>query len=63
MHRASERKAAAKSKTERKISKVMSEWGAGQQHSGKNGKVVPKTRAGQKQALAIAYSMARKRKK
>jgi len=36
---------------------VLHEWGQGQLHSGsKSGKVVPKTKKGQKQALAIAYS-------
>jgi len=39
---------------------VMHEWGAGQLHSGGSGQTVPHTPAGQKQAVAIAFSEARK---
>lgn len=54
----------AKSRTEKKIAKVMHKWGKGEEHSGsKHGPVVPHTKAGQKQALAIAYSEARRGKK
>ena len=51
----------AKKKTARqkKITKVMDEFGRGTLHSGKGGPVV-KSR---KQAVAIAISMAKKRKK
>jgi len=53
-----------KGKMESKISHVMHKWGRGEEHSGsKKGPVVPRTKAGQKQALAIAYSEARRGKK
>ncbi len=45
------------------IPKVMDEWKNGPGiHSGKGGPLVPKTKAGQKQALAIGYSYARRNK-
>ena len=43
-----------KTKAEKKISKVMNEFGKGTLHSGKGGKVV----TNQKQAVAIALSQA-----
>ena len=43
-----------KTKAEKKISKVMTEFGKGQLHSGKGGPVVKN----QKQAVAIALSQA-----
>ena len=45
-----------KTKAEKKISKVMTEFGKGQLHSGKGGKVVKNP----KQAFAIAMSEAGK---
>lgn len=48
-----------KSKAEKKISKVMTEFGKGQLHSGKGGPVVKS----QKQAVAIALSQAGMSKK
>ena len=48
-----------KTAAQKKVSKVMKEWGAGTLHSGKGGKVV----TNQKQALAIAYSVAKKKAK
>jgi ribosomal protein L21E len=48
-----------KTKAEKKISKVMREYKAGELHSGKGGPVVKS----QKQAVAIALSQARKAKK
>ena len=50
----------SKSKTEKKISKVMHEWGEGKLHSGS--KKGPEVKS-QKQALAIGYSEARKKRK
>ena len=41
----------------KKFHKVMSHWKEGEQHIGKSKKKVPKTKAGQKQAVAIALSM------
>lgn len=48
-----------KSKAEKKVGKVMSEWKAGTLHSGKGGPVVKS----QKQAVAIALSEAAKKGK
>jgi len=48
-----------KSKTQKKISKVMREYKAGTLHSGKGGPVVKS----KKQAVAIALSQARRGKK
>jgi hypothetical protein len=48
-----------KSKAAKKVAKVMTEYGKGELHSGKGGPVVKS----QKQALAIAYSEAKKMKK
>jgi hypothetical protein len=45
-----------KTKAEKKISKVMKEFGKGELHSGKSGKVVKNPR----QAIAIALSSAGK---
>lgn len=45
-----------KTKFDKKMGKVMSEFGKGQLHSGKSGKVV----TSRKQAVAIALSQARK---
>ena len=40
-----------------KFSTVMSHWKKGKQHIGKSDKTVPRTKEGQKQAVAIAMSM------
>ena len=48
-----------KSKAEKKVGKVMSEWKAGTLHSGKGGPVIKK----KKQAVAIALSEAAKKGK
>jgi hypothetical protein len=42
---------------EEKFEKVMHHWKEGEQHIGKSDKKVPKTKKGQKQAVAIALSM------
>ena len=47
-------------KGEKKFKKVMHHWKEGEQHIGKSDKKVPKTKKGQKQALAIAFSEKRK---
>lgn len=46
-----------------KIKKVMSHWKAGKQHIGKSEETVPKTKEGQKQAVAIALNQAKLSKK
>jgi hypothetical protein len=48
-----------KTKAAKKVAKVMREYGKGELHSGKGGPVVKS----QKQALAIAYSVAKKQPK
>ena len=48
-----------KSKAEKKVAKVMTEYGKGELHSGKGGPVVKS----QRQALAIALSEAKMTKK
>ena len=50
-------------KQSNKIAKVMHHWKEGKQHIGKSDKKVPKTKKGQKQALAIAFSMSGQGKK
>jgi hypothetical protein len=51
----------AKSPSGKKADMVFKEWGKGQLHSGsKTGPKVPDTRAGQRQAIAIALSSQRK---
>jgi len=42
---------------QKKFHSVMSHWKKGEQHIGKSDKKVPKTKTGQKQAVAIAMSM------
>lgn len=46
-----------KKRKEEKFKKVMHHWKEGEQHIGKSDKTVPKTKKGQKQAVAIALSM------
>ena len=41
---------------DKKFKKVMKHWKEGKQHIGKSKKTVPRTKAGHKQAIAIAYS-------
>ena len=50
------KKSKKQTKGEKKFSKVMHRWKEGKQHIGKSDKKVPKTKKGQKQALAIAFS-------
>ena len=45
-------------KQSNKVAKVMHHWKEGKQHIGTSDKFVPKTKKGQKQAVAIALSMA-----
>jgi hypothetical protein len=40
-----------------KMAKVMHHWKEGEQHIGKSKKKVPRTKSGQKQAIAIGLSM------
>jgi hypothetical protein len=42
---------------EEKVKEVMHHWKEGKQHIGKSDKTVPRTKRGQKQAVAIALSM------
>jgi len=51
-----EAKKEKKTKGDKKFEKVMHHWKEGEQHIGKSKKKVPRTKAGQKQALAIAFS-------
>ena len=51
-----EKRKKRKTKGESKFSKVMHHWKEGKQHIGKSKKRVPRTKKGQKQALAIAFS-------
>jgi len=50
----------SKSKGQNKFEKVLHHWKEGKQHIGKSNKFVPKTKRGQKQALAIAFSEKKK---
>ena len=52
----SEKVPTSKAGKEKKFKKVMHHWKEGEQHIGKSDKKVPKTKKGQKQALAIAFS-------
>lgn len=52
----SKRTPKTKKAKEAKFKKVMKHWKEGEQHIGKSDKKVPKTKKGQKQAVAIAYS-------
>jgi hypothetical protein len=49
-----------KTKGEKKFDTTMHHWKEGEQHIGKSDKKVPKTKKGQKQALAIAFSQKEK---
>ena len=49
-------------KGNKKFKTVMKHWKEGEQNIGKSDKKVPRTKNGQKQALAIAYSEAEKLK-
>jgi hypothetical protein len=53
----SEKKPKTKRAKEEKFHKVMHHWKEREQHIGKSKKFVPKTKAGRKQAIAIAMSM------
>jgi hypothetical protein len=46
-----------------KFKQVMHHWKEGEQHIGKSDKTVPKSKKGQKQAVAIAMSMTGQSKK
>ena len=46
-----------------KFKKIMHHWKEGEQHIGKSDKTVPKTKKGQKQAIAIALAMTGESKK
>jgi hypothetical protein len=56
-----------KTKSEKKVEKVMDLWKEGRLHTGKKGKgkgpVVPRTESGQKKALAIGLSYSRSKKR
>ena len=49
-------------KGEKKFKKTMGEWKEGDLNIGKSNKKVPKTKGGQKQALAIAFNQKEKTK-
>jgi len=52
-----------KSKGQKKFEKVLHHWKEGKQHIGKSDKIVPRTKKGHKQALAIAFSEKRRAEK
>jgi len=57
------KKPRTKKAKDEKFDTVMHHWKKGKQHIGKSDKKVPRTKRGQKQALAIAYSESGKNKK
>jgi len=59
----SEKVPTSKTGKAKKFHKVMSHWKEGEQHIGKSKKKVPRTKEGQKQAVAIALSMTGQSKK